>query len=284
MIRKLSLLLAIVAVGFGTKAYFDTTSDPEIRRFIFESAKLPANSESVTIALVADVHMEDPFMPPERVERIVKQVNDLDADLIALLGDYVTDNRDGTRPFSPDEIVAPLGELHAPLGVVLVPGNHDHWYGWAELANELADFDHIDLLQNEAIQLGSLAIGGIDDATTGNDDVEATLSAMDQLDGISLIMTHTPDVFPELPKNVDLVLAGHTHCGQIAYPWGGAPVSVSKYDQRYLCGVVVEDGKTLITSAGLGTSTIPMRLFTQPELWLIEIRPPQRGAATADNS
>jgi len=284
MIRKLSLLLAIVAVGFGVKAYHDTMSDPETRHFVFESARLPQDSEPVTIALVADIHMEDPNMPPERVERIVKQVNALDVDLIALLGDYVTDKRDGTRSFSPDEIIAPLGELSARLGVVLVPGNHDHWYGWTELAKELAEFDHIDVLQNEAIQRGSLSIGGIDDETTGNDDVTATLSAMDQLDGISLVLTHTPDVFPELNNETDLVLAGHTHCGQIAYPWGGAPVSVSKYGQRYLCGVVVEDGKTLITSAGLGTSTIPMRLFTQLEIWLIEIRPPQRDAATADNS
>ena len=68
---------------------------------------------------------------------------------------------------------------------------------------------------------------------------------------------------------------GSCHCGQIAYPWGGAPAHMSDYGDRYGCGRIDEEGKVLIVSAGLGTSLIPVRLFTRPEIWLIEVRAPR---------
>lgn len=70
------------------------------------------------------------------------------------------------------------------------------------------------------------------------------------------------------------MLAGHTHCGQLRYPWGGSPATMSRYGDRYSCGVVRQDGKVLITTEGLGTSVLPFRFGTKPEIWLIELRPP----------
>jgi uncharacterized protein len=119
-------------------------------------------------------------------------------------------------------------------------------------------------------------IGGIDDDFTGRADLPATVAAMAGMAGPRIMLSHSPDIFPQVPVDVDLVLAGHTHCGQIAYPWGGAPSTMSDYGDLYACGVTRQHGKTLVTSAGLGTSLLPLRLFTHPEIWLIEIRPPQR--------
>ena len=141
------------------------------------------------------------------------------------------------------------------------------------MAEEMARFDHITVLRNEAAKFGPIAIGGVDDAFTGRADLEATFAAMAPLSGARVVLTHSPDIFPQVPVDVDLVLAGHTHCGQIAYPWGGSPATMSEYGDLYACGVVEQHGKTLVTTAGLGTSLIPVRLFTQPEIWLIEIRP-----------
>ena len=171
----------------------------------------------------------------------------------------------------------PLGALSAPLGVVMVPGNHDHWYDWDALSQQLAKYPQMTVLVNEAAQFGPLAIGGVDDDFTGRADVGGTIEQMQALTGPRVILTHSPDIFPNVPTNVDLVLAGHTHCGQIGYPqigeWGGgAPATMSDYGAKYACGVVEEHGKTLVTSAGLGTSLLPVRLFTAPEIWLIEVR------------
>lgn len=98
-------------------------------------------------------------------------------------------------------------------------------------------------------------------------------AAMAREAGGRVVFGHSPDSFPQMPRSVPLMLAGHTHCGQIAYPWGGAPAHLSHYGDRYGCGRIDEDGKTLVVGAGLGTSLIPVRLFTQPEIWLIELLP-----------
>ena len=273
MIRKALLILALIALLLVWKIWSDTMSDPVVERLVVTTNQLPPGSEPITIALVADIHMAGPDMPPERVERIVEQTNALHAHIIAVAGDLVSEKRTGTRHYSPEDVIAPLGKLRARDGVVLVPGNHDHWYGWPELAAELAKFPHISVFQNTAGRFGPIVIGGMDDDSTGNDDIAATLQAMDRFSGVRVMLTHTPDLFPEVPSDMTLMMAGHTHCGQIAYPWGGSPVQMSRYGDTYACGVVEEDGKTLVTSAGLGTSVLPLRFSTHPELWLIEIRP-----------
>ena len=273
MIRKALIALALVALFFTWKIWSDTMSDPVVERLVIETDQLPTGSQPITIALVADIHMAGPDMPPERVERIVAQVNALGADIIAVAGDLVSEKRSGTKVFSAQQVIAPLGKLRASGGVVLVPGNHDHWFDWPSLSRELEQFPHITVLQNEAVQLGPIALGGVDDDFTSHDDVPTTLAAMDGLTGPRVILTHSPDIFPELPDDIALMMAGHTHCGQIAYPWGGSPVHMSRYGEAFACGVVKDGGKTLVTSGGLGTSVLPLRLFTHPELWLIELRP-----------
>lgn len=273
MVRKTLAVLILVTIAVGWKTWSDTMSDPVVEHLTITSAKLAPGSEPITIALVADIHMAGPDMPPERVERIVALTNTLEPDIIAVAGDLVSEKRTGTRHYEPHQVIEPLGKLRAKDSVILVPGNHDHWYGWSELARELGRFPHITVMQNTAGQFGQLAIGGMDDDFTGNDDLTATLSAMEGLAGPRVMLTHTPDLFPEMPNDISLIMAGHTHCGQLRYPWGGSPVQMSEYGEKYACGVVKENGKTLVTSAGLGTSVLPVRFLTHPELWLIEIRP-----------
>lgn len=70
-----------------------------------------------------------------------------------------------------------------------------------------------------------------------------------------------------------LVLAGHTHCGQMLLPFYGAPVTVSRYGDRYLCGVVREGAQTTIVTAGVGTSLLPLRWGVPPDLWLVRVGP-----------
>lgn len=266
-------LVVLAGLGILLKAWYDTMRDPVIEHLVIESAALPQGSSAVTIAFLTDIHIAGPDMPPERLARIVAQVNALKPDLIAIGGDLVSEKRTATHIYSAEEIVAPLGELQSPLGVVFVPGNHDYWFDWPGLSAELAKYPQITVLQNRALQMGPLAVAGLDDDYSGLADIEATSAAMAQLSGVKIWLTHTPDTFPSIPVSADVVLAGHTHCGQIAYPWGGAPATMSEYGNRYACGVVEEHDKTLVTSAGLGTSLLPFRLFTQPEIWVIEVRP-----------
>ena len=271
---KIALVLLIaVVVAVGVKAYRDTMRDPVVQRLTVESKDLPQGAAPVTIAFLTDIHVAGPDMPPSRLERIVEQVNALEPDLVAITGDLVSEKRTATHIYTPEEIVTPLGKLRANYGVVVVPGNHDHWFGWPELSAQLARYDTIKVLENSAAQIGPFAVAGLDDAFTGRDNVGAARKALDGLEGIQLWLSHSPDVFPSIPVSADLVLAGHTHCGQIGYPWGGAPATMSQFGETYACGVVEQHDKVLVTGAGIGTSLLPLRLFTQPEIWLIEVRP-----------
>lgn len=264
-------LAVLAALALGVKVWSDTMGDPEVRKTTFVHKDLPPGTAPVRIALLSDIHVAGPDMPPERVERIVAQVNALKPDLVLIAGDLVSEKRIATHMYAPAEIVAPLGDLHAPLGVIVVPGNHDHWFDLPALTAQLAQHD-ITLLRNGPKAAGPLLIGGLDDDFTGEADLAKTLAAMDRLPGARVLLSHSPDPFPDVPNSVPLVLAGHTHCGQIGYPWGGAPATMSDYGARYACGRVDEHGKTLVVGAGLGTSLMPLRLFTQPEVWLIEVK------------
>lgn len=268
--RNCALLVLLAIIALGAKAWHDTAADPVIMRADVVLADYPASSPPVTIALLADIHVAGPDMPPSRLVRIVEQVNALRPDYVLIAGDFTSDKWPSTRRYSAAEAIAPLAALDPAIAAIAVPGNHDHWRSLPAIRSALQAAG-IELLANEAQTFGPLAIGGLDDDYTRRADVAGTLAKLDQLPGARIILTHSPDPFPDIPASAGLVLAGHTHCGQIAWPWGGSPATMSRYGQRYACGRVDEAGKVLITSGGLGTSLLPLRLFTRPEIWLIRI-------------
>lgn len=270
--RTLLIALLLALLLLSGKAWRDTMMAPAVHRTRVTLADYPASTPPIRLLLVSDLHVAGPDMPPSRLAQIVAQINALGPDLVLVAGDFVSDKRTATRLYSTDDSLAPLRALDARLGVVAVPGNHDHWRDIAEVRRGLEAVG-VTVLQNSAIKRGPLVIGGLDDDFTGHADLAATLVSMEQWrsEGARLILTHSPDVFPALPADVGLTLAGHTHCGQIGWPWGGSPATMSRFGQRYACGRVDEGGRVIVTGGGLGTSVLPFRLFTQPEIWVVEV-------------
>jgi predicted MPP superfamily phosphohydrolase len=168
------------------------------------------------------------------------------------------------------EAVAPLAALRARLGVVAVLGNHDHWRD-AGAARAALRSAAINVLDNRAVAIGPLAIGGLDDDFTGHARLPEVVDALRGLRGARLLLSHSPDPFARVPGDIGLTLAGHTHCGQIVLPRVGALATMSRYGDRYRCGFVREHGKLLLVTAGLGTSIAPLRLGAPPEIWLLTL-------------
>ena len=248
--------------------YRTATADPVIRR---AEVALPGLAQPLRAILLSDIHVAQPDMPPERLARIVAQVNALRPDLVLIAGDFVGDGWLQTEVL-PRDAVAPLRGLRTRLGTYAVLGNHDHWNDAPAIGAALRE-NGIRLLVNEAVQAGPLALGGLDDDFTRRADMSRTLRAMEGLAGARLLLSHDPDPFAHMPRDVPLMLAGHTHCGQISFPLIGAITYESDYGARYGCGEVEEEGRRLIVGGGLGTSVLPLRLGAVPELWLIELRP-----------
>lgn len=266
----LLLLLGVATIG---KGYWNATRDPVIRSATVAVGQWPVGQKPLKILLLSDIHVAGPDMPPERLARLVRQFNALRPDLVLIAGDLVSEKRTATHIYTPKQVVAPLAELKAPLGVVVAPGNHDHWFDPEALRNELEAIG-LTVLQNEAVVRGPLVIGGVDDDYTGHDDIAKTYAAMQKLGvGPLVVLTHSPDIVPELPSPVAAVFAGHTHCGQIRFPFVGAVSYVSRYGKRFACGAIDDKGQRVFVGAGLGTSILPLRYGTPPDAWLITLGP-----------
>ena len=99
------------------------------------------------------------------------------------------------------------------------------------------------------------------------------MRAMDASPGPRLVLSHSPDIVPLLPARIPLVLAGHTHCGQIRLPLVGRISTASRFGERYACGRIDEAGRTILVTAGLGTSIVPLRYGVPPDLWVVTLGP-----------
>lgn len=268
-IFSLSLIVGLMALASG---YASAAGEPVVRRARIQLPDWPSKAPPLRAVLISDTHVVEPDMPPERLRRIVGQINALRPDLVLIAGDLVSDRRISTKLYDTDAAIAPLAELRPRLAAIAVLGNHDHWRREDASKSALRKAGVI-VLDNSAVSVGPLSVGGLDDAFTDHDDPDATVARMRSLPGAKLMLSHSPDPFAKLPSDVGLMLAGHTHCGQISLPLIGAPTTFSDYGDRYACGLVRERGKTLIVSAGLGTSLLPLRLGAPPDMWLIELGP-----------
>ena len=266
------IVLLVIAIGFAGYGYWTARSDPVVREARIGVRAWPAGERPVRVLLLSDIHVAGPDMPPSRLERIVAQANELRPDLVLIAGDFISEKRVATWNYSPDEIAAPLAALRAPLGTFAVMGNHDHWADAPAISAALTRAG-ARVLSNQAVRAGPLAIGGLDDDYTGKADLARTLVAMQMAGGVPVLLSHSPDPFPGLPEDVPLMVAGHTHCGQISLPGLGPLATASRHGRRYACGRIDERGRTLIVSAGLGTSIVPMRIGAVPDMWLIELGP-----------
>ena len=170
-------------------------------------------------------------------------------------GDFVGDNWIG-KQYPDPEAIAPLAGLKARLGVYAVLGNNDYQGRAGEVMRALANAG-IRVLVDQATQVGPIALGGMDGRVfRGRQPLEAareeTYGALDHTRGIKILVAHRPDEVVTAPDSVTLVLAGHTHCGQIVLPIVGALQTGSDYGRKYLCGIVKDGPKLLVVTAGLG--------------------------------
>lgn len=207
-------------------------------------------------------------------------------DVVLLTGDLVHgdifDNLGANAKPMLNELAKTLEPLsRVPLGAYAVLGNHDYALRWsgtcivADLENALEQVG-ISFLTNKNKQLRpDLFLAGIDDLWHGTPNLETALAGVSS-NAATLLMSHNPDVLPDLPASVGLMLSGHTHGGQVRLPFVGALASVTKFGERYQQGFVHEQALGFV-SRGLGCGTLPIRLFCPAELVLLECLPESKS-------
>ncbi|WP_444941631.1 metallophosphoesterase [Microbulbifer sp. ZKSA004] len=233
----------------------------------------PKECNGLRVAILADLHVGSPYKGRKSLQNLVEAVNKSQPDLILLPGDFVIQGVVGGKFVPPEDAAGILKELKAPMGVFAVLGNHDWWLDAARVEQSLAS-QGISVLEDKSVRLVSseckLRLVGISDFWEGPHDVKKAMQGIDEGETI-LAFTHNPDIFPELPAELSLTIAGHTHGGQVYLPFIGRPIVPSSYGQRFAIGHVVEGGKHLYVSPGVGTSILPVRFLVPPEVTVLSI-------------
>jgi uncharacterized protein len=281
----------LAAIGLGTYAFgvetmlqFKTVYRPKLPGW-------PQDLE-LKIAVLADLHACNPWMGLDRIRRIVEVTNAMEPDLILLLGDYVAGTTLVTSKVTSPQWASVLAGLNAEMGVYAILGNHDWWddfgaqkrgHGPTIAGRSLMDAG-IPILENDAVRLSKdgnpFWIAGLGDQLAftarsryrvwkGIDDLPGTIAKVND-DAPVILMAHEPDIFPKVPDRVALTLSGHTHGGQVNL-FGWTPLVPSRYGSRYAYGHIIEGGRHLIVSAGLGNSILPVRFMRPPEIVLVEL-------------
>lgn len=268
--------LAPAAYGFAVEPAWRL----EVTRYRLLPPGWPAGLR-LRIAVLADLHVGEPYMGLGRIRRIVDTANDLKPDLAVVLGDYHASHRFISREVNPEEACAAMARLAAPLGRWAILGNHDYWHGalfWRQAMGRAG----LPLLENRAVRLeqggfgfwlaglaSMLAIRLRNGGFYGMHNLAGTLRQAND-DAPVILLAHEPDLFPEVPARVALTLAGHTHDGQVRL-LGYSPRVPSQFGNRFAYGHVVEGGRQMIVSGGLGLSVLPVRLGVPPEVLLVEL-------------
>ncbi|MEP3278522.1 MAG: metallophosphoesterase [Stappiaceae bacterium] len=222
------------------------------------------------IVFLTDFHVGSHSRDPERLRIVVSQVAKLEPDLVLLGGDFLNMMPAFGGRVPPEIIAERLGPLKiAPLGAWAVLGNHDWEYGYGAVTAALTACD-IPVMRNEAVLLKhrstSVHLAGVDDYATNRGRLQETIRDVPNHQPL-IILTHDPAAFADLEGRSALVLAGHTHGGQVVLPFFGPVVNASVAPLTHTYGhIVTKSGSQMIVSSGLGTSGLPLRLGTWPEI------------------
>lgn len=264
--RKLVIVLATTGISLLCMYAYSFHIEPSwfsVERVEIPIPGLPAEFESFKIVCLSDFHHE-PSDDLLFFERVVRQVNDLEPDLVCLLGDYVFSSAESITELSPV-----LGDLLAPFGVYAVLGNHDVWTDAAIVRSSL-ERHGVRVLVNEHVvlesQRGSLLLTGLDDGWSGAPNLDQALARSPGETPV-ILMLHEPDFAGQisLDRRIDVQLSGHSHGGQIRLPFYGAPF-LPAYGRMYDQGLYRVDAMWLYVTRGIGVIDPPGRFNCRPEI------------------
>lgn len=229
--------------------------------------RLPPRLDGLRIVHLSDFHY-GPLVNPKHLERAVKAANDLRPDVIALTGDYISQDRMYAEPCA--EVV---GKLRARYGVYAVLGNHDHWTD-ATLIADLFRAEGVRVLINEGTRMDlrgeNFWLAGVDDTMVGLEDLPLALAGSSD-DEFKLLLAHNPIILRRAARvYVDLVLSGHTHGGQVT--WRSEKSRSGRPRRRMLRGLGRRGNTQIFVTRGLGTVVLPIRYGCPPEVSVLELR------------
>lgn len=261
----LDVTILILAFSYMLRGFFNGYKDPVIKEQIIKINNL---KKDFHIVQISDVHIGK-SLGKEFLDLIVKKINTLNADIVVITGDLVD-----LHISEIGDKLDSLKDIRSKFGVYFVSGNHEYFHGVGAICEHLKSL-HVKVLENENLVVdGVLNLVGITDLMGRRmnllkPDLDKAMLGVDEKLP-TLLLAHQPKITKELKgENIDLILSGHTHGGQI-FPFG----LLVLLDQPYLSGLYQHSKKTQIfVSSGAGYWGPPIRVLAPSEIVKIRLNP-----------
>lgn len=261
-------LITLSTVSCATPYRVRHSGMARVRHYNFINRDVPPSFDGTSIVFASDLHYKSKFRE-KRLKGTIETISRINPDLLLLGGDY----KEGCENISP--LFDAIGKLRPRFGIYAVMGNNDYETCYDETVQAMKD-NGIELLEHkcDTIKYGNeeIIIAGIRNPFDKKNLISPTLSLNDS--DFVIMLVHTPDYAEDTDiTNTDLVLAGHTHGGQVTLFGIYAPVLPSKYGQRFRTGLKHNSkGIPVIITNGLGTSQKNIRMFAPSEIIWIHLR------------
>lgn len=287
MKKKVLIIISIILVIITSTilyARFIGTSGLIVKEYKITNSSIPDSFYGTKIIQLSDIHFGR-TINNKNIKKIVEKVNSLKPDIIVLTGDLL-DKDYKISENEEQELIKNLKNLKATIGKYAITGNHDYEFeNWATIIAE-SNFtnlnDKFDIIYNNStkpIFLGGLSTNSYQKDKTLEEKIKImndyfkTINKdnKDTMPDYKILIMHEPDYVDDInPENYDLILAGHSHNGQIRIPLIGAiilpPGAKKYYDDYYNV-----NGTDLYISSGIGTSRYNYRLFNHPSINLFRL-------------
>jgi uncharacterized protein len=260
VIRTIVLAVALVLAGIYLNISVQTAMNTQSLYLVTDSE----SHETLRVALLSDLHVKNSPDAIADLAELWSEVIEQTPEIILLAGDYINDGASNQDIALIGPAIANIFRESGDIPVVAVLGNHDHWSGaesWTEYLSEAG----VTVLENETVVLDAIGtcIRGFGDAFT--DHFEYVDFPRTCADRLKITLTHDPaGAFNS--KVEGLVLAGHTHCGQISIPLLGPLYVPTQAPREAYCGLFKDEQRQVFVSSGIGTSVIPLR-FNAKASW-----------------
>lgn len=237
-----------------------------VRTYEFTHPDVPAAFDGFRIAFVSDLHYKSLFKE-KGLNNLVELLREQQADVLLIGGDL----HEGCEYVPP--VIAALAEVKTPMGAYAVLGNNDYEACYSDIVREM-DKRGMHLLEHKVDTLKrngeEILIAGVRNPFDLKQNGTSPTLGLSPKDFV-ILLTHTPDYAEDVPiTNTDLVLAGHTHGGQVTLFGLYAPILPSHYGQRFRTGLEYNSQLTpMIITNGIGTSNKNIRLFAPSEVVMI---------------
>lgn len=267
------LLANRAAAGFGRLIGRALSPQrPELTVDVIPISGLPGGLDGLRLLHVTDLHVRDGSGPAAWLPELAAP---LAYDLALYTGDFI-DGDEGIDPL--EDLLSGMPDRAVSYAVL---GNHDYFaLSWQPKSNDTLRLERvltrlgITVLRNTSAPVcdGRLFVAGVDDPVTERDDVAAAMAAVPR-DATCVMLAHSPDVVKRLGgRRPSLVLAGHTHGGQVRLPILGPAVNMTSLPRRLAMGYHLYRGTPLFVSRGLGSSGVDLRFLCAPQVALLELR------------